>query len=117
MGACCTGRGPAPRSCRPAKHRYTATRETNVSSSRSIQPVDAPRPATSPSARTSSTDPGPPPAEQPVLRVSGFVVRGGVEVSFKSPKKKALRRFAKAWRAARRMTSRDRASLPEGRND
>ncbi|HSJ64896.1 MAG TPA: DUF1707 domain-containing protein [Gemmatimonadaceae bacterium] len=62
-------------------------------------------------------DPGPPSAEQPVLRVSGFVVWGGVEVSFKSPKKKALRRFEKAWRAARRLSPGGKASLPEGQND
>lgn len=58
-------------------------------------------------------DPGPPSADQPLLRISGFVVWGGVGVSFKSPKKKALRRFEKAWRAARRLTAGDAPSLPD----
>lgn len=49
-------------------------------------------------------DPGAPREDQPVLRISGFVMWGGVEVSLKSPKKKMLRRFDKALRAARRLT-------------
>ena len=50
-------------------------------------------------------DPGAPMEDQPILRISGFVVWGGVEVSFKAPKTKVLRRFERAQRAARKLSS------------
>jgi hypothetical protein len=62
-------------------------------------------------------DHGPPRQSSRCSASAGFVVWGGGDVSFQSPKKKALRRFEKAWRAARRLTSGDGASLPEGRYD
>ena len=51
-------------------------------------------------------DPGAPGLEQPILRISGFVMWGSVSVSLKSPKTKTLRRFDKAWRSAQRLTAR-----------
>lgn len=51
----------------------------------------------------SAGDAGPPHEEQPVLRVSGFVMWGSVEVVLKGPSKRALKRFDTAWRAARRL--------------
>jgi hypothetical protein len=50
-------------------------------------------------------EPGPPLEGQPVLRVSGFVIWGSVEVLLKAPKTKTLRRFDKAVRASRRLTA------------
>ncbi|MBA3558679.1 MAG: hypothetical protein H0W30_08780 [Gemmatimonadaceae bacterium] len=40
---------------------------------------------------------------QPVLRISGVVVMGGVEAKVRKPGKKMLKKFHAAWEAARRL--------------
>jgi len=40
---------------------------------------------------------------QPVLRISGVVVMGGVEAKVRKPGKKMLKKFQAAWEAAKRL--------------